>query len=68
MDWTPTRSIQVAALRGTHCTAVFVVDAYTLQIEDLEISVSILGLNAFHGDSSAALVRDGEPIAAAEEG
>jgi predicted NodU family carbamoyl transferase len=37
-------------------------------LEDLEISVSILGLNAFHGDSSAALVRDGEPIAAAEEG
>src|SRR5215469_5011105 len=27
----------------------------------------ILGLNAFHGDSAAALVRDGELIAAAEE-
>ena len=27
----------------------------------------ILGLNAFHGDSSAALVRDGELVAAAEE-
>ena len=27
----------------------------------------ILGLNAFHGDSSAALVRDGKLIAAAEE-
>jgi carbamoyltransferase len=27
----------------------------------------VLGLNAFHGDSSAALVRDGELIAAAEE-
>src|SRR5450432_4098222 len=27
----------------------------------------ILGLNAFHGDSSAALVRDGVLIAAAEE-
>jgi carbamoyltransferase len=27
----------------------------------------ILGLNAFHGDSSAALVRDGQLIAAAEE-
>jgi carbamoyltransferase len=29
--------------------------------------VLILGLNAFHGDSSAALVRDGRLIAAAEE-
>jgi carbamoyltransferase len=29
--------------------------------------VIILGLNAFHGDSSAALVRDGSLIAAAEE-
>jgi carbamoyltransferase len=29
--------------------------------------VIILGLNAFHGDSSAALVRDGKLIAAAEE-
>ena len=27
----------------------------------------ILGLNAFHGNSSAALVRDGKLIAAAEE-
>ena len=27
----------------------------------------ILGLNAFHGDSSAALVRDGKLVAAAEE-
>src|ERR1700716_1650970 len=27
----------------------------------------ILGLNAFHGDSSAALVRDGTLVAAAEE-
>ena len=27
----------------------------------------ILGLNAFHGDASAALIRDGELIAAAEE-
>src|SRR5262247_2178671 len=27
----------------------------------------ILGLNAFHGDSAAALVRDGKLIAAAEE-
>jgi carbamoyltransferase len=27
----------------------------------------ILGLNAFHGDSAAALIRDGELIAAAEE-
>jgi carbamoyltransferase len=35
--------------------------------EALEISVIILGLNAFHGDSSAALVRDGKLIAAAEE-
>jgi carbamoyltransferase len=30
-------------------------------------SMIILGLNAFHGDSAAALVRDGELIAAAEE-
>jgi carbamoyltransferase len=29
--------------------------------------VIILGLNAFHGDSAAALVRDGQLIAAAEE-
>jgi carbamoyltransferase len=29
--------------------------------------VIILGLNAFHGDSSAALVRDGKLVAAAEE-
>src|ERR1700760_1226530 len=29
--------------------------------------MNILGLNAFHGDSSAALVRDGVLIAAAEE-
>jgi carbamoyltransferase len=29
--------------------------------------MNILGLNAFHGDSSAALVRDGALIAAAEE-
>src|SRR5215469_830826 len=27
----------------------------------------ILGINAFHGDSSAALVKDGELVAAAEE-
>src|SRR5487761_2415356 len=27
----------------------------------------ILGVNAFHGDSSACLVRDGELVAAAEE-
>src|SRR5215510_12329967 len=27
----------------------------------------ILGLNAFHGDSAAALVRNGELVAAAEE-
>src|SRR5512139_2433570 len=27
----------------------------------------ILGLNCFHGDSSAALIRDGELVAAAEE-
>ena len=27
----------------------------------------ILGLNAFHGDSAVALVRDGELVAAAEE-
>src|SRR6266404_6510819 len=27
----------------------------------------VLGLNAFHGDSSAALVRDGKLVAAAEE-
>src|ERR1700736_1805646 len=27
----------------------------------------ILGLNAFHGDSSACLVRDGQLVAAAEE-
>src|SRR5438552_5134223 len=27
----------------------------------------ILGLNAFHGDSAAALVRDGQLVAAAEE-
>jgi predicted NodU family carbamoyl transferase len=30
-------------------------------------SMIILGLNAFHGDSAAALVRDGKLIAAAEE-
>ena len=30
-------------------------------------SMIILGLNAFHGDSAAALVRDGELVAAAEE-
>jgi carbamoyltransferase len=35
-------------------------------LED-SFSVIILGLNAFHGDSSAALVRDGQLIAAAEE-
>src|SRR5580765_6059679 len=28
---------------------------------------TILGINAFHGDSSAALVRDGRLVAAAEE-
>ena len=27
----------------------------------------ILGLNAFHGDSSAAVLRDGKLVAAAEE-
>ena len=27
----------------------------------------ILGLNAFHGDAAAALIRDGELVAAAEE-
>src|SRR6267154_2490166 len=27
----------------------------------------ILGLNAFHGDAAAAIVRDGELVAAAEE-
>src|ERR1700736_4765257 len=31
------------------------------------VSMIILGLNAFHGDSSAALVRDGTLVAAAEE-
>jgi carbamoyltransferase len=29
--------------------------------------MNILGLNAFHGDSSAALIRDGVLVAAAEE-
>jgi carbamoyltransferase len=29
--------------------------------------MNILGLNAFHGDSSAALVQDGVVVAAAEE-
>src|SRR5262245_20483668 len=29
--------------------------------------MNILGINAFHGDSSAALVRDGKLVAAAEE-
>src|SRR5437763_10074659 len=29
--------------------------------------MNILGLNAFHADSSAALVRDGKLVAAAEE-
>ncbi len=29
--------------------------------------MNILGLNAFHGDSSAALIRDGQLVAAAEE-
>jgi len=29
--------------------------------------MTILGLNAFHGDSAAALVRDGEFVAAAEK-
>src|SRR5215510_3346960 len=32
-----------------------------------DFSVIVLGLNCFHGDSSAALVRDGELVAAAEE-
>lgn len=27
----------------------------------------VLGLNAYHGDASACLVRDGELVAAAEE-
>ena len=27
----------------------------------------VLGLNCFHGDLSAALIRDGELVAAAEE-
>ena len=31
------------------------------------MSVVVLGLNAYHGDSSACLVRDGELVAAAEE-
>ena len=30
-------------------------------------SMNILGLNAFHGDASAALVRDGQLVAAIEE-
>lgn len=30
-------------------------------------AVNILGINAFHADSSAALVQDGKLIAAAEE-
>src|SRR5271165_1364626 len=33
----------------------------------MESAMIILGLNAFHADSSAALVRDGKLIAAAEE-
>jgi carbamoyltransferase len=32
-----------------------------------ELKLIVLGLNAFHGDSAAALIRDGELIAAAEE-
>jgi carbamoyltransferase len=38
-----------------------------LKVVEDSLSVIILGLNAFHGDSSAALVRDGQLIAAAEE-
>jgi predicted NodU family carbamoyl transferase len=29
--------------------------------------MSILGINAYHGDVSAVLLRDGEPLAAVEE-
>jgi len=28
---------------------------------------TVLGINAFHGDSAACLIRDGEVVAAAEE-
>jgi carbamoyltransferase len=31
------------------------------------MSTSILGINCFHADSAACLVRDGEVVAAAEE-
>jgi carbamoyltransferase len=33
----------------------------------LDFPMIVLGLNCFHGDSSAALIRDGELVAAAEE-
>ena len=39
----------------------------TARWPNVESYMIILGLNAFHGDSSAALVRDGELVAAAEE-
>jgi carbamoyltransferase len=35
--------------------------------DEIRAMTYILGINAFHGDSSAALVRDGELIAACEE-
>ena len=38
------------------------------QLEEvLQNSMRILGINAFHGDSSACLIEDGELVAAAEE-
>src|SRR5262249_36942568 len=38
-----------------------------VNIEGRTTSVIILGINAYHGDAAAAIVRDGELVAAAEE-
>jgi carbamoyltransferase len=37
------------------------------RLGDIELATFLLGINAFHADSSACLVRDGELVTAAEE-
>ena len=43
------------------------VPGWARRASDEEILLIILGLNAFHGDAAACLVRDGELVAAVEE-
>src|SRR5437762_11504003 len=54
-------------LNGLSATWYFESKANGSQAASGKLMALVLGLNAYHGDASACLVRDGELVAAAEE-